>query len=65
MTGIQNLTFSRGARLITGAAPTDFNLSKEVSEIKPGAGKCRALTFWALVSASTQMSLGGEVCASG
>jgi hypothetical protein len=35
MTGIQNLTFSRGARLITGAAPTDFNLSKEISEIKP------------------------------
>jgi NADH dehydrogenase len=33
--GIQNLTFSRGARLITGAAPTDFNFSKELSEIKP------------------------------
>jgi len=33
---IQNLTFSRGARLITGAAPTDFNFSKEISEIKPG-----------------------------
>jgi len=32
---IQNLTFSRGARLITGAAPTDFNFSKELSEIKP------------------------------
>jgi NADH dehydrogenase len=32
--GIQNLTFSRGARLITGAAPTDFNFSKELSEIK-------------------------------
>jgi NADH:ubiquinone reductase (H+-translocating) len=32
---IQNLTFSRGARLITGAAPTDFNFSKEISEIKP------------------------------
>jgi NADH dehydrogenase len=31
---IQNLTFSRGARLITGAAPTDFNFSKELSEIK-------------------------------
>ena len=30
---IQNLTFSRGARLITGAAPTDFNFSKEVSKI--------------------------------
>ena len=33
--GIQNLTFSRGARLITGAAPTDFNFSKELSEINP------------------------------
>jgi NADH dehydrogenase len=32
---IQNLTFSRGARLITGDAPTDFNFSKERSEIKP------------------------------
>src|SRR6266852_5481550 len=33
--GIQNLTFSRGARLITGDAPTDFNFSGERSEIKP------------------------------
>jgi NADH:ubiquinone reductase (H+-translocating) len=32
---IQNLTFRRGARLITGAAPTDFNFSKGISEIKP------------------------------
>jgi len=32
---IQNLTFSRGARLITGAAPTDFNFSKPLSEVKP------------------------------
>src|ERR1700745_893714 len=31
---IQDLTFSRGARLITGAAPTDFNFSKELSETK-------------------------------
>jgi NADH dehydrogenase len=31
---IQDLTFNRGARLITGAAPTDFNFSKELSEIK-------------------------------
>jgi NADH dehydrogenase len=30
---IQDLTFSRGARLITGAAPTDFNFSEELSEI--------------------------------
>ena len=31
---IQDLTFSRGARLITGRVPTDFNFSEEVSEIK-------------------------------
>lgn len=31
---IQDLTFSRGARLITGSAATDFNFSKELSEIK-------------------------------
>jgi NADH dehydrogenase len=31
---IQDLTFSRGARLITGTAPTDFDFSKELSEIK-------------------------------
>jgi NADH dehydrogenase len=30
---IQDLTFSRGARLITGAAPTDFNFIKELSEV--------------------------------
>jgi NADH dehydrogenase len=35
---IQNLTFSRGARLITGVAPTDFNFSKELSEVKPEPG---------------------------
>jgi NADH dehydrogenase len=34
---IQDLTFSRGARLITGATPTDFNFSTELSEIKPAA----------------------------
>jgi NADH:ubiquinone reductase (H+-translocating) len=28
---IQDLTFSRGARLITGAAPTDLNFNKEVA----------------------------------
>src|SRR5215467_9580185 len=28
---IQDLTFSRGARLITGVTPTDFNFAKEVS----------------------------------
>lgn len=31
---IQDLTFSRGARLITGSVPTDFNFSEELSEIK-------------------------------
>ena len=37
----QDLTFSRGARLVTGTAPTDFNISKEVgvdlgrAEIEP------------------------------
>jgi len=31
---IQDLTFNRGARLITGPAPSDFNFSKELSEIK-------------------------------
>jgi NADH dehydrogenase len=29
---IQDLTFSRGARLITGSAPTDFNFNSEVSQ---------------------------------
>jgi len=33
---IQDLTFSRGARLITGAAPTDFNFAKELSEVRVG-----------------------------
>jgi NADH dehydrogenase len=33
---IQDLTFSRGARLITGAAATDFNFSKELSEVHSG-----------------------------
>jgi NADH:ubiquinone reductase (H+-translocating) len=31
---IQDLTFNRGARLITGKAPTDFDFSKVLSEIK-------------------------------
>jgi NADH dehydrogenase len=30
---IQDLTFSRGARLITGRAPTDFNFNSEVSQM--------------------------------
>src|ERR1700678_4811313 len=33
---IQDLTFSRGVRLITGAAPTDFNFTKELSEMQSG-----------------------------
>jgi len=31
---LQDLTFSRGARLITGAAPTDFNFNEELSELR-------------------------------
>jgi NADH:ubiquinone reductase (H+-translocating) len=33
---IQDLTFSRGARLITGAAPTDFSFNRDVSEMRSG-----------------------------
>jgi hypothetical protein len=32
---IQDLTFSRGARLITGIAPTDFNFNEEVTVQRP------------------------------
>jgi len=35
---IQDLTFSHGARLITGIAPTDFNFNQEVSELLTEAG---------------------------
>jgi hypothetical protein len=28
---IQDITFSRGARLITGIAPTDFNFNQEMA----------------------------------
>jgi NADH:ubiquinone reductase (H+-translocating) len=38
---IQDLTFSRGARLITGTAPTDFNFNKEVS-LRRGVPEVRA-----------------------
>ena len=31
---IQDLTFNRGARLITGIAPTDFNFNREVSRVQ-------------------------------
>ena len=33
---IQDLTFSRGSRLITGVAPTDFNFNQEVSRERNG-----------------------------
>src|SRR5712692_10340910 len=31
---IQDLTFNRGARLITGVAPTDFNFNQEISGVR-------------------------------
>jgi NADH:ubiquinone reductase (H+-translocating) len=35
---IQDLTFNRGARLITGIAPTDFDFDQEVSDLRVNAG---------------------------
>src|SRR5215471_11223746 len=35
---IQDLTFSRGARLITGIAPSDFDFDQEVSDLRGKAG---------------------------
>ena len=35
---IQDLTFSRGARLITGIAPSDFDFNQEVSNLRIKAG---------------------------
>jgi NADH dehydrogenase len=35
---IQDLTFSRGARLITGIARTDFNFNRELAEVRRSAG---------------------------
>jgi NADH:ubiquinone reductase (H+-translocating) len=35
---IQDLTFSRGSRLITGIVPTDFNFDKKVSHLRIAAG---------------------------
>jgi NADH:ubiquinone reductase (H+-translocating) len=35
---IQDLTFNRGARLITGVAPTDFDFDQEVSDLRVKAG---------------------------
>jgi hypothetical protein len=32
---IQDLTFNRSARLITGTAPTDFDFNREVSRNMP------------------------------
>ena len=37
----QDLTFSRGARLITGVAPTDFNFNNEVA-VRHGAPEVQA-----------------------
>lgn len=34
---IQDLTFDRGARLITGIAPTDFNFNREISLLHSAA----------------------------
>jgi len=34
---MQDLTFNRGARLITGIAPTDFNFKREVSGLRGAA----------------------------
>ena len=34
---IQGLTFNRGSRLITGVAPTDFDFSREVSDLHSAA----------------------------
>ena len=36
---IQDLTFNRGARLITGVAPTDFNFDREVSGVRSAPEK--------------------------
>jgi NADH dehydrogenase len=41
---IQDLTFSRGARLITGVAPTDFNFTQEMARQGRAAGPEAALT---------------------
>ena len=35
---IQDLTFSRGSRLITGIAPSDFDFDQEVSDLRTKAG---------------------------
>ena len=35
---IQDLTFSRGARLITGIAPTDFDFNQEIAEVSAKEG---------------------------
>jgi NADH dehydrogenase len=41
---IQDLTFSRGARLITGFAPTDLNFNKDVA-VNRSAPEIKAETF--------------------
>jgi NADH dehydrogenase len=46
---IQDLTFSRGARLITGSAPSDFNFNEELSELStPPEAKVEATPTSAL-----------------
>jgi hypothetical protein len=35
---IQDMTFSRGARLITGVVPTDFDFDQEVSDLRVKVG---------------------------
>jgi hypothetical protein len=44
---IQDLTFSRGARLITGTAATDFNFNNELASIakKPTDGDKVVVNF--------------------
>jgi hypothetical protein len=40
---IQDLTFNRGARLITGSAATDFNFNKEMAS-QEGGRSCHNAT---------------------
>jgi NADH dehydrogenase len=54
---VQDLTFNRGARLITGIAPTDFNFDQEVSDLRRAAG---LETEPATAHSGTQRSLPNE-----
>jgi NADH dehydrogenase len=42
--GIQDLTFSRGSRLITDTAPTDFRFDDEVASRPPASVRMQAIT---------------------